>query len=134
MPQHVIADVLLYFALPDGGLQAASHTVGGYGHGAFPGGKKEYLWPVLEPVDSQLCQRLDRQRNRSISVTFGVARPDDHTLAVNIIEAKIHGLGNSQAARIHQHKTHVRFGTANQIQQTPHLITAQYDRQSLVGL
>ncbi len=47
MSQRVAADILLYFALPDGGLQAALHAVGGNGHGAFPGGEKEYLWPVL---------------------------------------------------------------------------------------
>ena len=47
MPQRVAADVFVYLALPDGGLQAALHAVGSNGHGAFLGGKKEYLWPVL---------------------------------------------------------------------------------------
>ncbi len=67
-------------------------------------------------------------------MAFGVSRPDDHTLAVNIIEAKIHALGDPQAARIHQRQTHEWFGSADQIQQTPHLIAAQYDWQSFVGL
>jgi len=67
-------------------------------------------------------------------VAFGVSRPDDHALAVDIIEAKIHGLGDPQPARVHQNQTHAWFGATDQIQQTPHLITAQYDRQFFVGL
>lgn len=66
-------------------------------------------------------------------MAFGVSGPDDHALAVNVIDAKINGLGDPQPARVHQHQTHAWFGAADQIQQTPHLITAQYDRQPFVG-
>lgn len=127
------ADVFTYIALPQSCFEAVLHATGGDGPGGIPGGEKPCTWPVLPPVASQLDQRLGRQRNRSISVAFGVARPDDHALAVNIIDAKIRGLGDPQSASVHQHKTHVWFGTVDQIQQTPHLITAQYDRQPSVG-
>ena len=60
MPQRVAADVLLYFALSDGGLEAALDTVGGNRYGAFLRGEQEYLWPVLEPIKSRLGHRLDR--------------------------------------------------------------------------
>ncbi|MHC4510403.1 MAG: hypothetical protein ACYTAO_15855 [Planctomycetota bacterium] len=57
------------------------------------GGGKPYLWPVPEPIGSQLGQRLGRQRHGSILVAFGVSYPDDHALAVNVFEVKIHGPG-----------------------------------------
>ncbi len=116
VPQRVAAYVLVYIALPQGCLEAALHAVGGNGLGAFLGGKKPYLRPVLQPVESQLGQYLDRQRHGSIPVAFGVSRPDDHALTVNIIKAKIHALGDPQAARVHQRQTHVWFGAADQIQ------------------
>jgi hypothetical protein len=60
MSQRMTANVLLYFALPDGGFQATLDTVGRNGHGALLGGEQEDLGSVFEPIQSQLGQRVNR--------------------------------------------------------------------------
>ena len=47
VPQGVAADVLAYGALPQGGLEAAVHTLGRNGLGVLFGGEKPYFWPVF---------------------------------------------------------------------------------------
>jgi hypothetical protein len=42
----VAADVFIYIALPDGGLETALHTVGCNGPGGILGGKKPFAGPV----------------------------------------------------------------------------------------
>ena len=47
VPQRVAAYVLVYIALPQSGLEAALHAVGGNRPGGILGGEKPCLWPAL---------------------------------------------------------------------------------------
>ena len=67
-------------------------------------------------------------------MAFGVPYPDDHALTVNVINAKIHDLRDSHATCVHQCQTHAGDGALDLIQQAPHFITAQDNRQSFVCL
>lgn len=89
---------------------------------------------MFPPVGPQQFQGSLRQWHVSILAPLAVADTDDHTAAVDVLNAKTDGLRDPQATGVQQHLAHADLRPTNQRQELADLVTPQDNRQLLVPL
>jgi hypothetical protein len=131
--QRVARDVLGNAGLAAGGLDALADRVGRYVSSHAGRWKQPRRRAILPPVDPQEFQGSLGQRHVAVLVALGVPDVDDHALAVDVFGSKCDGLRDPQAAAVHHHRAHSRFGALDSGQQTSDFLSAQDDRKGLAA-